>query len=417
MKVLYFHQHFVTPRGTGGIRSYAMARRLVEGGHLVTMVCGSFAGGHTGLDAPFVGGMRRGTVDGIDVIELDLAYSNNDGFVRRAMTFLKFAMRSVGIAFTETYDVVFATTTPLTAGIPGILARWLRRKRFVFEVRDLWPELPRAMGVIRNPVVLWAMGVLEWASYRSAHRLIGLSPGIVDGIAHRGVPRDRIAMVPNGCDLGIFGAPVDSWRPEQVAPGDLMAVFAGTHGMANGLDAVLDAAAELKRRGRHDIKIVLIGQGKLKPSLEARARRENLDNVVFHAPVNKARLAGLMAATDVGLQVLANVPAFYYGTSPNKFFDYIAAGQPVLNNYPGWLAEMISEHGCGFAVPPADAAAFADALERAANDRDALKSMGHRARALAEGDFDRSLLAAQWLQTLENAAPRGTVTAERCDLT
>lgn len=417
MKVLYFHQHFVTPRGTGGIRSYAMARRLVESGHSVTMVCGSFAGGHTGLEAPFVGGMRRGTVDGIDVIELDLAYSNNDGFVRRAMTFLKFAMRSVGIAFTETYDVVFATTTPLTAGIPGILARWLRRKRFVFEVRDLWPELPRAMGVIRNPAVLWAMGVLEWVSYRSAHRLIGLSPGIVDGIAHRGVPRDRIAMVPNGCDLGIFGAAVDSWRPEQVAPGDLMAVFAGTHGMANGLDAVLDAAAELKRRGRHDIKIVLIGQGKLKPSLEVRARRENLNNVVFHAPVDKTRLAGLMAETDVGLQVLANVPAFYYGTSPNKFFDYIAAGLPVLNNYPGWLAEMISEHGCGFAIPPADAAAFADALERAANDRDALKSMGQRARALAESDFDRSLLAAQWLQTLENAAPRGTVMAQRCDLT
>jgi glycosyltransferase involved in cell wall biosynthesis len=417
MKVLYFHQHFVTPRGTGGIRSYAMARRLVESGHSVTMVCGSFAGGHTGLEAPFSGGMRRGTVDGIDVIELDLAYSNSDGFVRRAMTFLKFAMRSVGIAFTETYDVVFATTTPLTAGIPGILARWLRRKRFVFEVRDLWPELPRAMGVIRNPMVLWAMGVLEWASYRSAHRLIGLSPGIVDGIAHRGVQRDRIAMVPNGCDLGIFGASVDPWRPEQVSPGDLMAVFAGTHGMANGLDAVLDAAAELKRRGRHDIKIVLIGQGKLKPSLEARARRENLDNVVFHAPVNKARLAGLMAETDLGLQVLANVPAFYYGTSPNKFFDYIAAGLPVLNNYPGWLAEMISGHDCGFAVPPADAAAFADALERAANDRDALQSMGRRARALAESDFDRSLLAAQWLQTLENAAPRGSVMVQRCDLT
>lgn len=417
MKVLYFHQHFVTPRGTGGIRSYAMARRLVESGHSVTMVCGSFAGGHTGLEAPFSGGMRRGTVDGIDVIELDLAYSNSDGFVRRAMTFLKFAMRSVGIAFTETYDVVFATTTPLTAGIPGILARWLRRKRFVFEVRDLWPELPRAMGVIRNPMVLWAMGVLEWASYRSAHRLIGLSPGIVDGIAHRGVRRDRIAMVPNGCDLGIFGASVDPWRPEQVSPGDLMAVFAGTHGMANGLDAVLDAAAELKRRGRHDIKIVLIGQGKLKPSLEARARRENLDNVVFHAPVNKARLAGLMAETDLGLQVLANVPAFYYGTSPNKFFDYIAAGLPVLNNYPGWLAEMISGHDCGFAVPPADAAAFADALERAANDRDALQSMGRRARALAESDFDRSLLAAQWLQTLENAAPRGSVMVQRCDLT
>jgi glycosyltransferase involved in cell wall biosynthesis len=347
-------------------------------------------------------GRRRGVVDGIDIIEFDLAYSNADGFAKRAMTFLKFAARSIGLAFTEKYDVLFATTTPLTAGIPGIFARWLRGKPFVFEVRDLWPELPRAMGVIKNPLVLGAMSMLEWASYRSAHNVIGLSPGIVDGVAHRGVRHERIAMVPNGCDLGIFAAEVQPWRPPEVRATDLMAVFAGTHGMANGLDAALDAAAELKRRGRDDIKIVLIGQGKLKAALVARAQRESLDNVVFHDPVNKARLAGLMASTDIGLQLLANVPAFYYGTSPNKFFDYIAAGLPVLNNYPGWLADMINEHRCGFAVPPDDPTAFADALARAADERAALGPMGARGRQLAEQQFDRALLADRWVDALEN---------------
>lgn len=397
MKVLYFHQHFVTPHGAGAIRSYAMARKLIERGHAVTMVCGSFTGGNTGLSGPYQNGLRRGWVDGVDVVELDLAYSNHDGLVKRSLTFLKFAWRSVLLALREPYDLVFATTTPLTAGIPGIAARWLRGKPFVFEVRDLWPELPRAMGVIRNPLVLWALGVLEWASYRSAHRLVGLSPGIVEGIAHRGVPAERIAMVPNGCDLALFAPGAQPWRPPGVAPTDLMAVFAGTHGMANGLDAVLDAAAELKRRGRHDIKLLLIGNGKLKPALQARAEREGLDNVVFHDPVNKTRLAGLMAATDLGLQVLANVPAFYYGTSPNKFFDYIAAGLPVLNNYPGWLSSMIAEHGCGFAVSPDNPRAFADALEQADADRAALKSMGERGRALAESAFARSMLADKWV--------------------
>lgn len=396
MKVLYFHQHFVTPHGAGAIRSYAMARKLIERGHQVTMVCGSFSGGNTGLSGPYSKGVRRGTVDGIDVVEFDLAYSNHDGLLKRSFTFLKFALRSVILALREPYDLVFATTTPLTAGIPGIVARWLRGKTFIFEVRDLWPELPRAMGVIRNPVVLWAMGVLEWASYRSAHALVGLSPGIVEGIMHQGVPRERIALVPNGCDLDLFAQDAPPWRPEGVAPTDLMAVFAGTHGMANGLDAVLDAAAELKRRGRGDIRLVLIGNGKLKPALQARAAREELDNVVFHDPVNKTRLASLMAATDLGLQVLANVPAFYFGTSPNKFFDYIAAGLPVLNNYPGWLADMINENSCGFAVIPDDAAAFADALEVAAADRNALKEMGHRGRKLAQDHFDRCLLADRW---------------------
>jgi glycosyltransferase involved in cell wall biosynthesis len=397
MKVLYFHQHFVTPRGAGGVRSYAMARKLIAQGHQVTVVCGSFVGGNSGLSGPFAKGMRRGLVDDIDVIEMDLSYSNSDGFAKRALTFVKFASRSVGVAFTETYDVLFATTTPLTAGIPGIFARWLRGKSFVFEVRDLWPELPRAMGVIKNPLVLWAMGVLEWASYHSAHRVVGLSPGIVEGIARRGVPRDRITLVPNGCDLDIFADTSAPWRPAAVLPADLMVVFAGTHGMANGLNAVLDVASVLKRRGRDDIKLLLIGNGKLKPGLQARAAREGLKNVVFHDPVNKTRLAGLMAATDVGVQCLANVPAFYYGTSPNKFFDYIAAGLPVLNNYPGWLADLVTRHHCGFAVPPDNPIAFADALEQAADNRPALKAMGQRSLALARAEFDRDLLSDKWV--------------------
>jgi len=401
MRVLYFHQHFSTPKGSTGIRSYEMARRLIARGHQVTMVCGSYAGGRSGLDSLFINGCRRGAVDGIDIIEFDLAYSNSAGFLARTWVFLKYAIRSVRLAWTESYDLLFATTTPLTAGIPGIFARWMRRKPFVFEVRDLWPELPKAMGVITNPVVLGAMAVLEWASYRSAHRLIGLSPGIVDGIVRRGVSRERVVLVPNGCDLGIFAADVQPWRPAGVAPDDFLAVFAGTHGVANGLDAALDAADELKRRHADGIKLLLIGQGKLKPALQQRARREGLDNVIFHDPVNKEQLAGLMAGANLGLQLLANVPAFYYGTSPNKFFDYIAASLPVLNNYPGWLAEMIRDAECGFAVPPDDSAAFADALELAAADRAALQEMGARGRRLAIRNFERGLLSDKFVDWLE----------------
>src|SRR5690554_645746 len=407
VKVLYFHQHFVTPKGAGAIRSYAMARKLIERGHSVTMVCGSAQGSTTGLTGEFVNGQRRGMVDGIDVLELNLEYSNSDSFGKRIKTFLSFALRSIKVALTEKYDLVFATTTPLTAGIPGILARWLRGKPFVFEVRDLWPELPKAMGVITNPLIVWAMGLLEWVNYRSAHRLIGLSPGIVDGISKRGVRPDRVMMIPNGCDLDIFSKEAGPWRPAGIADSDLMAIFAGTHGLANGLDAALDAAAELKRRGRIDIKLLLIGNGKLKPSLQARAAAEGLDNVVFHDPVNKTRLAGLMQASDLGMQILANVQAFYYGTSPNKFFDYIAAGLPVLNNYPGWLADLIREHDCGFVVPLEDPVAFADALEQAAADRERLQEMGRRARQLAEKEFDRHKLAALFVRWLTETVHGG----------
>ena len=405
MNVLYFHQHFSTPNGSSGIRSYAMAQALIKNGHQVTMVCGSFGAGETGLAQLFIKGMRRGTVDGIDIIEFELPYSNSMSFLQRVKVFLSFAFKSIKVALTEKYDVVFATTTPLTAGIPGITAKLLRRKSFVFEVRDLWPELPKAMGVIKNPIILSLMSALEWASYRSADRLIGLSPGIVQGITKRGVVSEKIALIPNGCDLNIFSGEHEAWRPEQVAESDLMAIFTGTHGLANGLDAVIAVATELKKRQRDDIKLVLVGDGMKKKNLQLQAQKLELNNVIFHDPVNKEKLAGLMESADLGLQILANIPAFYYGTSPNKFFDYIAAGLPVLNNYPGWLAEMIEEKECGFAVPPESPERFADALERAADHREELKNMGVRAQELAREEFDRVKLSqrfSEWVAKKEN---------------
>jgi glycosyltransferase involved in cell wall biosynthesis len=395
MHILYLHQHFSTPKGAAGIRSYQMAQRLLAEGHKVTMLCGSHGMGETGLTAPFVGGRRRGVVDGIDVVEFDLSYSNSDGLLKRTGTFFSFVASALKICLREPYDLAFATTTPLTAGIPVIAARWLRGKRYVFEVRDLWPELPKAMGVVTNPVVLAGLSALEWLSYRNAERCVALSPGIEEGIRRRGVAAERIAIVPNGCDIGIFDG-AQPWRPGSVRDDQLLGVFTGAHGQANGLHAALDAAAVLKARGRDDIVILLVGDGKMKSELMARATVEGLGNVQFHAPVQKAQLAGLMAGADIGLQLLANVPAFYYGTSPNKFFDYLAAGLPVLTNYPGWVADLVKTNNAGYAVPPENAEAFADALMVAADNRAALSSMGAAASRLAKQEFDREVLSKRW---------------------
>jgi len=370
------------------------------------MVCGSSARGQTGLAGPFRRGRRSGTCEGIEVIELQLPYSNYDSFSRRTICFIRFAIQSIFLALSFDYDLLFATSTPLTAGIPGIFARWLRRKPFVFEVRDLWPELPRAMGVITNPVLLRLMDWLEWLSYHSATACIGLSPGIVQGIARRGIDPTAITMIPNGCDLDIFAPSAERAAIDGIAETDLVAVFTGAHGRANGLDAVLDAAAELRARHREDIRLLFIGDGALKPALVARAREEHLSNCLFLDPLPKVELSRLMSRADVGLMILANVPAFYYGTSPNKFFDYIAAGLPVLNNYPGWLADLIAIHRCGLAVPPENPAAFADALMNLADNPDARAAMGANARALARQEFDRALLADRFVDWLAAARAR-----------
>ncbi len=414
MKLLYFHQHFSTPQGSTGTRSYEMAKRLIEHGHQVTMVCGSGFMAKTGLIGNPVNGMRRGWVDGIDVIEINLVYSNYDSLTKRALIFLKYALKSVVIAWKEKYDVLFATSTPLTAGIPGIMIRIMKPgKLFVFEVRDLWPELPKAMGLVTNPFVLFGMAILEKVSYAAMHGGVALSPGIRKGMLRGAGAGKNIAMIPNGCDLDIFkpgkthykvstklvpGLPEDSFR----------CIFTGAHGIANGLDAVLEAAGVLQEKGRTDIYLLFVGDGKLKPELRQKAFNRELNNCIFIDPIPKTKLAELLQQVHVGMMILDNVPAFYYGTSPNKFFDYISSGLPVLNNYPGWLAELITENECGIAVSPEDPDAFADALISLADNPDMRQRMGRNGRKLAEKKFARKLLADRLVSFFEVVIKRRT---------
>ncbi len=407
MKVLYYHQYFHTPNAASGIRSYQMAQALIRAGHSVTMVCGA-SELREQLELPeWKHGIRRGVIDGIDVIQFKINISNYFSLPRRAWTFLRFALKSSVLALREDYDMLFATSTPLTAGIPGIVMKWCRRKPFVFEVRDLWPELPREMGIIKNPVLLSAMSFLEWLTYRTADACIGLSPGIVEGIRKRSPDKLKITMIPNAADLDLFiCGNREALDVSGVANSDFVAVFMGAHGIANGLDAVLAAAEQLKVRERKDIKLVLIGDGKEKPRLMKQAEALQLDNVIFLDLIPKVTLGAMLGNYDAGLMILANVPAFYYGTSPNKFFDYLSAGLPVINNYPGWLADMIREHQCGITVPPDDAGAFANALERLANLPAEAQQMGTNARVLAENYFARERLSESFVHWLEKFGTR-----------
>jgi glycosyltransferase involved in cell wall biosynthesis len=208
-------------------------------------------------------------------------------------------------------------------------------------------------------------------------------------------------MIPNGCDVWLSTSASmgdESFRQAHgISPDQLLAVYCGTHGLANGLDAVIDAAVELQKRGRDDIVLALIGRGHEKPQLVERAEAAGLRNLRFVDPVSKMRLFAILAEADIGMQILKNIREFAYGTSPNKFFDYLSAGLPVLNNYPGWLADLIREHDIGFAIAPDSPVAFADALEQAANDRAKLTRLSAQASALAHGALNRERLARQWV--------------------
>ncbi len=412
MKILYFHQHFSTTGGATGTRSYEFARKLIEKGHDVTMVCGSFAIGKTGLEGMPVKGIRKGRVDGINVIEIALPYSNYDSLVKRSIVFLRYSFKSVQISLTQDHDLLFATSTPLTAAVPGVVTKLFKPwKKFVFEVRDLWPELPEAMGVVKNPLLLFMMSFLEKAAYLTMNGGIALSPGIKEGMKKRSPENKRIVMIPNGCDIDLFkpsGFQAKATRTKlseldsRIDPGDFIAVYTGAHGIANGLDNVLDAAAVMKQRQMDHIKILFIGDGKLKPGLMKRAEKEGLSNCIFIDPVPKKNLVELMDEADLGLMILDDIPAFYYGTSPNKFFDYISMGLPVLINHPGWLADMISENCLGKAVLPKDPEAFSRALHQFSKDRQHLQETGKNARKFAQQQFNRNKLANEFVNFLES---------------
>lgn len=403
MHVAYIHQHFSTKAGSTGTRSYEMSQRLIAAGHRVTMICGV----SDRSPAAFIQNKRISELnfDGIRVICVAENYSNKMGFTRRVLSFGRFARAAAKIVGGLDADLVFATSTPLTVGIPGMKSARRLGVPFVFEVRDLWPELPIALGVVKNPFLVAYLKRMERRIYMAAERVIALAPGIKDGIVRAGYPADKVRMIPNACDLDLFQPSNEPLVDERFGnAGDFRLVFTGAHGLANGLDAVLDAAAELKRRNVKGIRFVFIGSGGHRERLMERSRREGLDQITtWVESIPKEELARVLPRMDVGMMILKNLPGFYYGTSPNKFFDYISCGLPVLNNYPGWLAGMIKENRCGLAIAPDDPKAFADAVMWLRDHPEDRAEMGRRSRALAEREFSRDKMGEQFVETLVTA--------------
>jgi len=387
-----------------------MARALAARGHDVTLACGRYEGAETGLDGPFRRGAREGRVAGFRVVEFDIPCGNAQGLGARGGAFLRYARRAAGLAMRGGYDLAVASSTPLTVALPVLAARRLRGLPFVFEIRDPWPELPRALSEARmGPAVptplLAAMDRLADAACRGAAAVIGLTEGMAATALARGADPARVHVVPNGCDLDLFGPQVAPWRPEGLESRAMPVVYAGAHGRANGLDAAIGAATLLRNAGERRVHLLLAGEGGEKPRLMAEAAARGLRNLTFLDPLPKTRLAGLLAGAGAGLHLLAPVPAFAEWTAPNKLMDYLAAGLPAVTNAPGRAARLVQAGAdgpaCGVATPPGDAQALADALAALAAGPGLRATMGAAGRARAVRLWDRRVLAARFCDVVE----------------
>jgi glycosyltransferase involved in cell wall biosynthesis len=402
MRVLYIHQFFATrDSDLGLIRSYEFARRWTSEGHSVTVVTSS-----SRLPEEF---QRRlfshGDVEGIDVRSVRVAYSNFMSYTRRIWSFLLFTVGAAWLAMRAPKpDVVLATSTPLTVGVPAYIVSRLRRVPLVFEVRDLWPEAAIQMGALSRGGLL-ARGAkwLERRLYHASAEVVGLSPGMVEGIEAEGVAAERVTMIPNSSDLDLFHpGEKDAELVERYhLEGRFVVGYAGAIGPSNALEAqVPEAARTLAARGRDDIAFLIAGDGKSIPAL--RELTKDLPSVVLAGSAPKREIPRLTRTADLLMVLFADVPILA-SNSPNKFFDALASGRPVLVNSDGWTRGLVETNDCGVYVKAGDGVAMADAIERLADDADTRACMGANARALAEREFGRDDLAERMLQVLKRA--------------
>lgn len=397
MKILYLHQYFNTPLMSGGTRSYEMARRLVAQGHEVHVVTSERCSVSRGRR------WRTESVEGIDVHWLAVPYDNAMGFAQRVRAFLRFAAASARRSAVVDADVVFATSTPLTIAIPAVYAKRRLKAPLVFEVRDLWPEMPIAVGALRNPVAAWLARRLERWAYHNSEHVVALSPGMAEGVAATGHPIDRLTVIPNSCDATMFEVDDELGREFRRARPWLqdrpLVLYAGTLGLVNGISFLVDVAAALARVSP-DARVLVVGDGAERDIMLDRAEAVGVlhENFFYEPAAPKSAMPALLNAATVCTSLFLPIPEME-ANSANKFFDALAAGRPVAINYGGWQAELVQRHEAGLQLsrdPREAARALADLL----GDERRLVALGQNARDLGRAEFSRDQLADDLLTVL-----------------
>lgn len=399
MHILLIHQAFAALDEPGGTRHHELARYLARRGHRVTIIASPVSyltGAPVDGRVPFV--ERRQLEAGITLLRTYVYQAHHKSFTHRLIAFFSFMFSSfvVGLGVRRV-DVVWGTSPPIFQGVTAWALARLKRARFLFEVRDLWPYFAVAVGVLTNRTLIRMSEWLERFLYRRADHLVVNSPGYVEHVQARG--GRQVTLIPNGADAEMFRPHDDgaAFRRAHGLTAPFIAMYAGAHGLSNDLDVLLDAAALLRDE---PLQIVLLGDGKEKPRLKQRAEKEGLHNVVFIEPLSKQQMPAALAAADACIAILKPIEA-YKTTYPNKVFDYMAAGKAVVLAIDGVVRAVVEAAGGGVFAPPGDARALADALRMLASQPALCREMGEAGRRYVEQHFDRSALAARLADVLE----------------
>lgn len=399
--IVFVHQTFSAANSEGSGRANAIAIAVRRAGYRVSII----GGANSYLTGQLPPGHGRGFIqreeyEGCTVIRPWTYSQMHKSFAHRAFYFFAYMFTSFVALFTlPKADVIVGGSPPITVAVSAALTAIVKRTRFVMEVRDLWPAFPIQMGIIRSPWLIWVSQATERFLYGRASHVVINSPGFAPHLRAEGISDDRISLVPNGIDLEtFFPHPKEPDFQSQLGmAGKFVVVYVGAHGPANSLDTLLQAAALLRDDRR--FHILLVGDGKSKRSLEALRDNLQLANVTFLPPQPKQEIPRILAAADVGFLSLMNIPMFTT-TYPNKLFDYLACGLPVLTTVGGVSRSIVEDAQAGEFVAH-DPQAIAERIRWFADHQDDLRTMGANARAAAVRDWGRDAFANDFVRLMD----------------
>lgn len=392
------HQHFRTPEQGGAIRSYYLARALVDNGIRVEIIT-------TSKDREY----HARIIEGMNVHYLPVAYENKFGFWKRGNSFLKFTWMAARLAARiPEVDLCYAISVPLTTGVTAL---WLKRTRqvpYVFEVGDLWPEAPIELGFINNPILKTTLLRLERFIYRESRSIVALSLPIRDAI-ERKVPHRKIHIIPNMADIAFFDTPADAteFRKLHNLSGKFVVSYIGAVGFANGLEYVIECA-QAAQLAALSVHFVICGEGAMLDQHRSDAKRLRLGNISFLAFTDRSGIKKVMDATDAIFICYKPYRILETG-SPNKYFDGLAAGKLILLNFEGWIREEVEQVKCGVYIDRKAPGKFVQVIRPFVNDRNHLLQYQRAARQLAER-YDRKLLGTKFASVLTEEACATTET-------
>ncbi len=405
MHILLIHQAFTALDEAGGTRHYELARCLVERGHHVTVITSpvSYLTGQSRRHSN-AWAEREAVEPGIDVIRSYAYPAFHRSFFHRLIGFFSFMFSSfINGLDVRDVDLVWGTSPPIFQGVTAWALARLKRVPFLFEVRDLWPAFAIAVGVLKNPLLVRASLWLERFLYRHADQVIVNSPGFVDHVTRRGA--NRVELIPNGADPDMFKPEdcAEEFRARHGLDGKFVALYAGAHGLSNDLGVVLEAACLLK--GQETIRFVLVGDGKEKAALQQQATALGLDNLLFLPPVPKSGMAEVLAAADACIAILKPID-LYKTTYPNKVFDYMAAGRPVLLAIDGVIRNVVESAQAGLYISPGNPAELAGAVQTFAANPALARSQGKAGLQFVKDHFNRNELAQKLALLMEDMSKK-----------